>query len=134
VKIIADTNVLLRVVREDDPALTRIALKTLEEAEVVAISVHTLCELTWVLHRTCGVARADIADTIRRLAATRNVELDRPAVEAGLAMLDANGDFADGVIAHDGQWLGGETFVSFGKKAVGRLASLGLPAQLLQAP
>jgi hypothetical protein len=30
------------------------------------------------------------------------VSMDRPAVEAGLAVLEAGGDFADGVIAHEG--------------------------------
>lgn len=58
------------------------------------------------------------------------VETGRPAVESGLAMLDANGDFTDGVITHEGRWLGGEVFVSFDKKAVGRLAALGISAQL----
>lgn len=129
-KIIADTNLLLRTVVEDDPVQARKAVKTLEAAEVVAISTHALCELTWVLHGRYQVARADIAETIRRIAATRNAELDRPAVEAGLAMLEAGSDFADGVIAHQGRWLGGETFVSFDKKAVGRLASLGIAARL----
>lgn len=38
---------------------------------------------------------------------TRNVVLNGPAVEAGLSMLEAGGDFADGVIALDGQRLGG---------------------------
>jgi predicted nucleic-acid-binding protein len=38
-----------------------------------------------------------------------------------LALLDAGGDFADGVIAYDGTWLGAETFVSFDKKAVSLL-------------
>jgi predicted nucleic-acid-binding protein len=28
------------------------------------------------------------------------------------------GEFADGVIAFEGKWFGGETFVSFDKKAV----------------
>ena len=46
------------------------------------------------------------------------METNRPAIEAGLAMLDAGGDFADGVIAYEGRWLGAETFVSFDKKAV----------------
>jgi len=53
-------------------------------------------------------------------------------VEAGLSVLDAGGDFADGVIAYDGSWLGGESFVSFDQKAVKLLAAQGQPAQLLQ--
>jgi predicted nucleic-acid-binding protein len=35
-----------------------------------------------------------------------------------LALLDAGGDFADGVIAYEGSWLGADSFVSFDKKAV----------------
>ncbi|WP_347405175.1 hypothetical protein [Mesorhizobium sp. WSM4884] len=40
---------------------------------------------------------------------------------------DAGGDFADGVIAFDGQWLGGETFVSFDRKAVKLVEGRGTP-------
>jgi hypothetical protein len=57
--------------------------------------------------------------------------VNRPAVEAGLAILNAGGDFADGLIAFEGRWLGGETFVSFDKKAVSLLAQQGQPARLL---
>jgi predicted nucleic-acid-binding protein len=47
-----------------------------------------------------------------------NVVVNRPAVDAGLALLEAGGDFADGVIAYEGSWLGAEVFVSFDKNAV----------------
>ncbi|EGG79200.1 transposase subfamily [Gluconacetobacter sp. SXCC-1] len=57
--------------------------------------------------------------------------MNRPAVEAGLALLEAGGDFADGVIAHEGVWLGGETFVSFDKKAVSLLKKQGEKTRLL---
>ncbi|MGO3123578.1 MAG: hypothetical protein ACTIKR_06105 [Advenella sp.] len=57
--------------------------------------------------------------------------MNRPAVEAGLLMLEAGGDFADGVIAYEGNWLGGETFVSFDKLAVKLLMEQGEAAQLL---
>jgi predicted nucleic-acid-binding protein len=46
-------------------------------------------------------------------------------------VLDADGDFADGAIAYEGNWLGGETFVSFDKKAVTLLTAQGQPARLL---
>ncbi|MFA7242427.1 MAG: hypothetical protein WC091_20125 [Sulfuricellaceae bacterium] len=39
------------------------------------------------------------------------------ALEAGLPVLEVGGNFADGVIAFEGNWLGGEAFASFGKKA-----------------
>jgi transposase len=72
-----------------------------------------------------------IARAIRLLLAAENVETDRQVAEAGLAMLDAGGDFADGVIAYEGKWLGAETFVSFDKKAVEMLAAQGVSARVL---
>ena len=47
-----------------------------------------------------------------------NVVMNRPAIEAGLSVLDAGGDFADGIIAYEGEWLGAEEFVSFDSKAI----------------
>ena len=41
-------------------------------------------------------------------------------------------DFADVVIAYEGQWLGGETFVSFDKKAVAAIARQGIKTKLLE--
>lgn len=130
-KITADTNVLLRAVLGDDAAQQHVAIETLENAETVAISVQSLCEFVWVLERGYRTARADIAAAIRRLLDLRNVVVNRPAVAAGLRLLDAGGDFADGVIAHDGTWLGGDVFVSFDRRAVALLAGHGQQARLL---
>lgn len=47
-----------------------------------------------------------------------NVVVNRPAAEAGLALLEAGGDFADGIIAFEGSLLGGDTFLSFDRQAV----------------
>ncbi|MEW6597644.1 MAG: type II toxin-antitoxin system VapC family toxin [Pseudomonadota bacterium] len=130
-KITADTNVLLRAVLDDDLAQQQAAIEALERADLVAVSLQSLCEFAWVLARSYQTARADIASALRAVIAMRNVVVNRPAAEAGLAMLEAGGDFADGVIAYEGRWLGGETFVSFDKQAVRRLAAQGLPAQVL---
>jgi predicted nucleic-acid-binding protein len=84
-----------------------------------------------VLRRVYGFQATDAAAAIRALIAAANVETNRPAVEAGLAVLEAGGDFADGVIDYEGHWLGGETFVSFDKKAVALLAAQGQTVRLL---
>jgi len=131
VKISVDTNVLLRLIVGDDAAQQQIAAEVLERAELVAISVQALCEFAWVLDRSYRVARPDISASIRRILDMRNVVANRPAIEAGLATIDAGGDFADGVIAFDGQWLGGETFVSFDRKAVKLVDGPGTPTLLL---
>ena len=130
-RIAADTNVLVRAVVRDDPAQARIATKVLTEAELIAIALPCLCEFVWVLRKVYGFQSSDAATAIRALLAAANVEMNRPAVEAGLTVLDAGGDFADGVIAYEGSWLGGETFVSFDQQAVAPLKSLGQAARLL---
>lgn len=130
VKITADTNILVRAVTQDDPKQGPSARKLVTEAELLAVTLPVLCEMCWVLRRSYKFGNNDIAAAIRLLLDADNVALDRPPVEAGLAILDAGGDFADGVIAHEGQWLGGETFVSFDKKAVGLLEKRGIPARI----
>lgn len=130
-KITADTNVLLCAVVGDDEVQQQMAIETLESAELVAISAHSLCELAWVLDRGYKSARSDIASVISHVLEMHNVVVNRPAVEAGLRVLKAGGDFADGLIAYDGNWLGGETFVSFDKRAVSLVRQQGQQARLL---
>jgi predicted nucleic-acid-binding protein len=130
-KVAVDTNVLVRAVVLDDPAQASIAVKILNDAELIAVALPCLCEFVWVLLKVYSLQSSDAADAIRALLATANVEVNRPAVEAGLSLLEAGGDFADGVIAYEGNWLGGETFVSFDKKAVALLAAQGQSARLL---
>jgi predicted nucleic-acid-binding protein len=74
---------------------------------------------------------ADIAEAIRRLVNSSNVVVNRAAVEAGLGLLHAGGDFADGVIAYEGSWLSAETFVSFDRNAVDLIKGQGETAHLL---
>jgi predicted nucleic-acid-binding protein len=131
VKVTADTNVLVRAVVGDDPAQAKIAAKVLLDATLIAVALPSLCELVWVLRKVYGFTPTDAASAIRALLAAANVEMNRPAVEAGLLVQDAGGDFADGVIAYEGHWLGGETFVSFDKKAVSLLKAQGQQARLL---
>jgi len=128
-KITADTNLLVRVTIEDDVAQAARARDELAKAELVAVTLTTLCELSWVLRQGYGLPRAEIARAIRVLTAGESVVTDVPAIEAGLAQLDAGGDFADGVIAYEGRWLGGEAFVSFDRRAIRLMRARGLEAR-----
>ena len=130
-KVSVDTNVLVRAVVRDDPAQADVAATLLIEADLIAVALPCLCELVWVLIRIYGFQQADAARAIRALIADAKVVVNRPAVEAGLQMLDAGGDFADGVIAYEGNWLGGEVFISFDKKAVALLKIQGQSTRLL---
>lgn len=130
-KIAVAMNVLVRSVVRDDAAQYEAATGIMARAQTVAIAVPSLCELVWVLRSVYRFQPSDISNAIQILIAADNVETNRPAVEAGLAMLDTGGDFADGVIAYEGRWLGGEMFVSFDKKAVDTLTAQGERARLL---
>ena len=132
-KMIADTNVLVRALTEDHAVQSKAARAALQKAEYVAISIPALCELVWVLSQGYKIRPVDIAGTIRVLLNSTNVVVNRPAAEAGLALLDAGGGFADGAIAYEGRWLGAKTFVSFDKKAVRLIEARGDSTQLLSS-
>lgn len=129
-KITPDTNVLVRVLVGDDVEQSKAAEAVLKKADIVAVSIPALCELVWVLSRGYKTSAENIAASIRHLISASNVVVNRALAEAGLALLDAGGDFADGVIAHEGYWLGAETFVSFDKKAVKLVEASGGLARL----
>ena len=130
-KVTVDTNILVRAVICDDEKQADAAATLLRNAEVIAVSLPCLSEFVWVLGRVYSFGQDDIAAALEALLDAGNVAVNRPAADAGLAILKAGGDFADGLIAYEGAWLGGETFVSFDKKAVSLIAKQGQRAQLL---
>jgi predicted nucleic-acid-binding protein len=130
-KIAVDTNVLVRAVVQDDAAQAQVAAKLLLEAELIAVTLPCLCEFIWVLLSVYGFTVKEVAGAVRALIGASNVEVNKPAVEAGLSVFEAGGDFADGAIAYEGLWLGADTFVSFDKKAVKVLSRQGIAARLL---
>ena len=130
--VIVDTNVLVRAATLDDHRQAAIAEKILEESSRVVIGMACLCEFAWVLSRAYKHRPHVIATTIRRLVDEPSAIVDRPAVEAGLAALDAGGDFADGVIAFEGRRMGGDIFVSFDREAARYVKATGAAATLLR--
>jgi predicted nucleic-acid-binding protein len=131
VKITADTNVLVRAAIMDDAAQSSLAVAALLEAEAVAVTLSSLCEFVWVLTRGYKRNASEVAAAVRKLVESATVLVDRPAVEAGLAVLEKGGDFADGVIAFEGRRMGGRVFTSFDKEAVDLVDATGGEARLL---
>ena len=129
-RITVDTNILIRAVMRDDRKQGAAAARLLKDAEIIAVPSPCLCEFVWVLRRVYNLGQNDIRAALRALLNTGNVSVNRPAVDAGLAVLDAGGDFADGIIAFEGRFLGGDTFVSFDKKAVTLVEKQGLAARV----
>jgi|SRR5271166_485773 len=122
---------MIRAAVQDDPRQSRIAARVLRDAETVAVTLPALCEFVWVLSRGYKRAAAEIGSAIRHLIDSAPIAMDRPAVEAGLAVLLAGGDFADGVIAFEGRQLGGEVFVTFDARAARLIGAGGSEARLM---
>lgn len=133
-KIAPDTNVLVRAVMNDDAAQAAIARQWLLEAETIILTLPALCETAWVLKSYFGATNREIALAIRTLTGAANVVVDTDAVAAGLALLEAGGDFADGVIAASGIAMGADMFVTFDRAASAHLADLGVPVTLAGPP
>jgi len=92
----------VRYLAWDDEDQVELAAGVIESGEVMAISTIVLCELPWVLKRAYRYRTDEIADAIRRVVTSRNVDVDRHAAESGLGMLARGGDFADGIVQTDG--------------------------------
>jgi predicted nucleic-acid-binding protein len=132
VKVTADTNILVRAAVNDEETQARAAMDVLRRAELIAVPLAAICEFVWVLRSVYKFEVQEISGAVETLLNAANVSVNRPAVDAGLAVLNAGGDFADGVIAHEGNWLGGDVFVSFDRKAITILADQGQQTRLLQ--
>jgi predicted nucleic-acid-binding protein len=131
VRITADTNVLVRAAVLDEPAQSRLAAAALLEADAVAVTLPALCEFVGVLTRGYKRKAAEVAAAMRKLAESERVLVDRPALEAGLSVLERGGDFADGVIAFEGRRAGGRIFTSFDRAAVELIGVTGGETRLL---
>jgi predicted nucleic-acid-binding protein len=130
-RITADTNVLLRATLDDHPTQSPLAQAALRDAEMVAINLSTLCEFVWVLRQGYKRTRPEIASLLRAFLNTPNLSTDELAIEAGIALTDAGGDFADGVAAFEGRRLGGVLFVTFDRQAATLLDRSGTKVNLL---
>ena len=129
-KISTDANVLLRIVLDDDPAQAVAAREVLSQASLIAIPIAALCEFVWVAGAGYRLGRQAIIEALEALLATKGASYDEGAAHAGLNMLRAGGDFADGVIAYDGHRLGGEVFMTFDRKAARKVAATGIQTRL----
>lgn len=129
-RIAPDTNLLVRVIVGDNSRQAESARRCIAEAEAIFLTLPVLCETAWVLTKVYGVSRQDLDRALRALTDAANTVFDETAVSVGLNLLNAGGDFADGVIAAAGIGMGAQTFVSFDQDAVKRLTAAGLAARV----
>lgn len=114
-RVALDTNVVLRFLTFDDEQQGLAARRLLEEADEIVISTIVLCETVWALTSGYRYPASALADALRLLIDMQGVELDRPVAEAGLEILRAGGDFADGCILFEAERLKCERLATFDK-------------------
>lgn len=90
-----DTNVLVRLLVEDDAAQARRARRLVEKSEVLVAST-VLLEAEWVLRSAYGIEAVAISAAFRRFLGLPNVTSDLPAaLSEALDRYDDGYDFAD---------------------------------------
>jgi predicted nucleic-acid-binding protein len=120
--IALDTNVLVRIVVNDDPAQARKAAAMLaREQAFVAITV--LLETEWVLRGVYELAPATILTILQRLVSVRSLEVeDRARVERAIEWYGLGLDFADAL--HLAGATAARSFASFDRRLLRRAAAI----------
>ena len=117
-----DTNIIVRYIMQDDAAQATLAgtlIDTLTADAPGFVSTVTLVEVTWVLNRSYGLSRGDIAEVIDGLLLSRQLAFqDRAeALQALTAYRSSKADYADCLIERLGHAAGCTATYTFDKAA-----------------
>ena len=129
--IAVDTNVLVRLLVGDDASqharAARLFDEHADEAGALWVSQVVLVELAWVLARTYGRPREEIARAVRALSANSTVALEgAEAVEQAVGLYErGRADFADCLLCARAHAAGCSRVVTFDR------AMRGLPGVLV---
>jgi predicted nucleic-acid-binding protein len=117
--IALDTNILVRLILQDDEtqarAAERLVVRARREQTDLFVSEIVLCELVWVLTRRARLARADIAHALDQLLRTELVVVnDAGVIDRALTAYRAGkGDFADYLIREQARSAGAAEVATF---------------------
>lgn len=120
--IALDTNVLVRYLVQDDPVQAGLAaalIDGLSAEDPGHISREVLLELVWVLERSYGYARAEVAAALEGLLSAVDLVIEG-ADDAGAALDLYRNDgfgFADLMIAAAARRMGARELVTFDRRA-----------------
>ena len=133
-KIIADTNILVRFLTQDDKAQFTKVKDLFSQVDEIIIPTHVFCEIAWVLSFSYKIGKDKISEIMNALVSSNKIISREDEIEAGLEMLENGGDFADGVNEYSGRQManGQSVFASFDKKAVRIFNERGISAMVPQ--
>ena len=120
-----DTNVVVRLLVDDDHRQAKAARKLIAEHEVF-VPVTVVLETEWVMRSGYGFTPSQIAAGLRRVGGLPEVTIERPGELAqALEWMDQGMDFADAL--HLAQAMRCERFVTFDRKLAKRAKGLAAP-------
>jgi predicted nucleic-acid-binding protein len=119
----ADTNVLIRLLTNDEPAQARAALRLIDQQGPLRVPQIALVEAVWVLESTYRLPKGDVVQVLDRVLAGAEFICEREGeVEDALALFRASkADFSDCLLLA-GARASGELPMATFDKALGRLA------------
>ncbi len=111
---VADTNIVVRFIVEDDKRQTRSATDVIA-TDGILVSNTVLLESEWVWRSIYGFRHGEISEALRSLLQTRGVTFAQPEIVVSAVAWHAEGmDFADAL--HLAQVEAGQRFVTFDRK------------------
>lgn len=128
-----DTNILLRLLVNDDPAQRKAALEFGERLNIDylgVVSLISLVEMDWALRTQYGFSRKESIEAISKIIRIRGVEIEshNAVVRALRFVADRGSDLADALITERLSDLGCEVVKTFDKKASARIPGMELLA------
>lgn len=117
-----DTNVVLRLLLEDDPAQTnraRAVVRRESAARKCWVNRVVLCEVVWVLESAYRYSREQIGDAVQALLLSDDLALEqRDVVRSALyAFRTSRADFSDCLIGMSNGLQGCERTLTFDRRA-----------------
>lgn len=126
-----DTNMLLRIAIDDDPAqchrVERL-LETFGEHDVMIVSLPVILETAWVLDRFYGYPKDAVLDFIQAILERREIEVpDYEVVGNAIDICrDSGADFSDAVISEMNRLAGCATTYTFDVEATRKIPGMEL--------
>lgn len=129
--IAIDTNILVRLVTNDDPTQAQRITGLLQD-QAVFIPKTVLLELEWVLRFSYVLDRQIILSTLKRILSTENFTIENiSAIEQAMQWYEQGLDLADAIHLASSQHA--DQFISFDKKLIKKARTIKIPMSLVEA-
>ncbi|MEQ1913903.1 MAG: type II toxin-antitoxin system VapC family toxin [Sideroxydans sp.] len=118
--IALDTNILARLVTNDDPRQTRQVVELIDAGDALFVPLTVMLELEWVLRGAYTLEKPAIVKSFEALLSVRNISYERQAdIQQALLLYQTGFDFADAL--HHASSTGCLALATFDKR-FGKLA------------